>query len=262
MPELPDLTVYAENLGKAVIGKKVVRAECRLKKGLNAAPDELSSALVSREVADVQRVGKEIRIEFQGGAFLQIHLMLAGGFLLTFDDVAGEVDNSVLTVSFADGSAMVVIDPKGWVKVALNPRLDVKAPDALNITADYLHAVFKKQPKMQVKAFLLDQNLIGGIGNAYADEILWEARISPKSAVGKLPHDAVEVLVESIPSVLKGAIDEIRKRRPNGIISGEVRDFLKVHGPSLKRSPTGSPIIKEQIISKVTYFTDEQILYK
>jgi len=261
MPELPDLTVYAENLAKAVVGKRVVRVECRLKKGLDVPPDELSRALVSRAITEIQRVGKELRIEFQGGAFLQIHLMLAGGFLLTSDKVAGDVGNSVLTVSFTDGSAMVVTDPKGWVKVALNPRSDVKAPDALNITADYLHAVFRKQPKMQVKAFLLDQNLVGGIGNAYADEILWQARISPKSAVGKLPPDVVEALVTSIPSVLKEAVEEIRKRRP-GIISGEVRDFLKVHGPSLKRSPTGLPIIKEQILSKVTYYTDEQILYK
>ena len=155
---------------------------------------------------------------------------------------------------------MLITDPKGWVKIALNPESHVEAPDALTITAEYLHAVFRKQSKMLVKAFLLDQNLIGGIGNAYADEILWKARISPKSVVGKLPPKAIDSLVESIPAVLKEGIEEIRKRRP-GIVSGEVREFMKVHGPSLKMSPTGSPIIKELIRSKTTYYTEEQILY-
>jgi formamidopyrimidine-DNA glycosylase len=112
-----------------------------------------------------------------------------------------------------------------------------------------------------VKSFLLDQQLLGGIGNAYADEILWEARISPKSVVGKLPDQAVVKLAASIPAVLNHAIDYLRRHHA-GMISGEIRDFLAVHNPKAKASPTGAPIIIEQIASKKTYYTEEQVLYR
>jgi formamidopyrimidine-DNA glycosylase len=144
--------------------------------------------------------------------------------------------------------------------VSLNPTLKSGIPDGMAVTVDYLEAAFAKRPKALAKAFLIDQERIGGIGNAYSDEILWRAKISPKSLVGKLPPEAIKALAEAIPAVLNEAIAEIRKRRPNAV-SGEVRDFLKVHGPGLKVSPTGGRIIKEQVQSKITYYTDEQKLY-
>jgi formamidopyrimidine-DNA glycosylase len=261
MPEVPDLTVFAENLGKKVTGKRIVTAKYHRQKRLNVSPEELSSSLISNKITKVERVGKEICFRISNGSSLYIHLMLSGGFVLTSDDEVEKVDYPILTVSFAGGSAMAVTDPKGWVNVALNPKESTAAPDALNLTADYLKAVFQKQPRMLIKAFLLDQQLVGGIGNAYADEILWAARISPKSVVGKLPPEAIESLVKAIPAVLNEATDYLRKKHPD-MVAGEFREFLKVHGSSIKRSPTGSPVIKEQVMSKATYYTEEQKLYK
>jgi formamidopyrimidine-DNA glycosylase len=260
MPEIPELTVFAENLAKAVVGEKIVKAAYHRKKRLNVSPEELSTALVSSKISDVKRVGKEICFTLSNGASVVIHLMLSGGFQLTTDDKIDDVKYPVLTLCFGDRSALAVTDPKGWVTVELNPRRKAEVPDAMSITADYLKSKFQKRQRMAIKTFLVDQDLIGGIGNAYADEILWKARISPKSAVGKLPPDAIKSLVESIPEVLKEGIDYIRKHHPE-IVSGEVRDSLKVHGASRKLSPTGSKIIKEQILSKTTYYTEEQKLY-
>lgn len=261
MPELPDLTIFAGNLSKAVVGKKIVRASYHAKKRLNVSPEELSNSLISSQITKVERVGKEVCFTTSNGDSMYVHLMLSGGFLLTTDKEVEQVDYPVLTISFADRSALAVNDPKGWATVTLNPKAEAKAPDALTVTADYLKSKFRKKPKMLVKSFLLDQQLIGGIGNAYSDEILWRARISPKSEVGKLPDEAVNSLVESIPLVLNEAIDYLRKHHPD-ILSGEFREFLKVHNPSVKKSPTGSSIIKEQILSKKTYYTEEQELYK
>lgn len=261
MPELPDLTIYAENLRKAVTDKKIVRANYYRKKGLNVSPEELSDSLTSSKITKVERAGKEIRFTVSDGTVVFIHLMLTGGFVLTTEKEVEKLENLVLAICFADGSALAVTDPKGWVKVTLNPKADDRAPDALDVTADLLQTKFQKQPRMLIKAFLLDQDLIGGIGNAYSDEILWRARISPKSAVGKLPPETIGLLVDSIRAVLKEAIEYLRKKHP-GMVSGEYREFLKVHGPSLRLSPTGKPIIKEKILSKTTYYTEEQILYK
>lgn len=111
-----------------------------------------------------------------------------------------------------------------------------------------------------MKAFLIDQSILRGIGNAYVDEILWHARIAPKSVVGKIPDHVIEDLLISIKSVLTEAIDEIKKRKPE-TISEEVRDFLRVHNPDRSESPTGHRIMTEQVASRITYFTEEQVLY-
>jgi len=78
--------------------------------------------------------------------------------------------------------------------------------------------------------------------------------------VGKIPKEAIIQLESSIKSVLAAATDHLRKNH-SGIMSGEVRDFLSVHNPKTKNSPTGHPIIIQQIASKKTYYTEEQILY-
>jgi formamidopyrimidine-DNA glycosylase len=259
MPELPDLTVFAENLAKAVVGKKIVGAEYHLAKRPNVSPEELCAALASSTIKKVERAGKQVRLTTDKGDAVLVHLMLTGGFVLATDKELGKIDSPVLTLRFSDGSALAVSDPKGWANVNLNPEPEA-VPDALSVSADYLKSKFQKKPKTLIKPFLLDQKLIGGIGNAYSDEILWRARISPKSEVGKLPPEAVAALLEAIPAVLNEATDYLRKHHSD-MIAGEFREFLKVHHPSLKQSPTGSRIIKEQIASKKTYYTEEQKLY-
>lgn len=261
MPELPDLTVYAENLRKAVVGKKIARVAYHKSGRLNVAAEALSESLLASEVTDVQRTGKQICFHTSNGSALRVHLMLTGGFVLTTSAELDRLDAPILTICFEDGSALAVTDPKGWATLTLNPKAEAEAPDALELSADYLQRIFDKKPKALVKSLLLDQGLIGGIGNAYADEILWTARISPKSAAGKLPPEAVASLAEAIPAVLKDAIGQLRMRHPD-MVAGEYREFLKVHGPALKVSPTGARIIKENVLSKRTYYTEEQKLYK
>lgn len=251
MPELPDLTVFAENLNRMVTGRKVVSVEPQ---GLR----EFTGALLDDRIERVERWGKEVRFRTAQGREFFVHLMLTGGFVVLTS--TRPVPSSVLTIVFEDGSLLAVVDPKGWAKVDPGPKEEKPSPDALDVTANYLKSLFSKRPKMLAKAFLIDQRLLRGIGNAYADEILWEARISPKSPVGKIPPEAVEALVSAIPSVLKKATDYLRKHHP-AIISGEIRDFLAVHNPGRKTSPTGHRIVVEQIASKKTYYTDEQMLH-
>ena len=103
--------------------------------------------------------------------------------------------------------------------------------------------------------------MLGGIGNAYADEILWEARISPFSICSKIPDSGIKAIVKSIKSVLEDAVQQILKTQPN-IISGEVRDFLKIHNSKKKESPTGGKIHNKMIGGRITYYTDEQELFE
>ncbi|GFO54175.1 formamidopyrimidine-DNA glycosylase [Geomonas sp. Red276] len=260
MPELPDLTVFAENLAKVVTGKVVAAAEFRGKR-LNVAPEELSLSLVSRRVAAVERAGKEISFRMDNGTALFVHLMLKGGFQFSDDEHVLQLPSLILALSFKDATALAVTDPKRLATVNLNPRVDERVPDGLAVTREYLQTVFRQRPRVPVKTLMIDQKIIKGIGNAYSDEILWKARISPRSLAGKVPPEGVDALVEAIPVVLRHAIDELKRRTPDAI-SGEMRDFLDVHLSGRRLSPTGHPIIKEEINSKITYYTDEQRLYR
>ncbi|WP_224985025.1 Fpg/Nei family DNA glycosylase [Geomonas agri] len=261
MPELPDLTVYAENLAKALTGKKVNQVAYHRRGKLNVAEVELSKAVTGAEVTGVERAGKQVAFRLGNGNLLRVHLMLTGGFALTDSTQLDRLRYPVLTVAFDDGSLLAVTDEKGWASVTLSPGDERDAPDALAVTAEQLEQLCRKKPRTLIKPLLLDQSLIGGIGNAYADEILWTARISPKSPAGKLPPEAIRALADAIPQVLEDAIAELRKRHPD-MVSGEYREFLKVHRPELKTSPTGARIIKENVQSKRTYYTDEQQLYQ
>jgi formamidopyrimidine-DNA glycosylase len=259
MPELPDLTIFAESLQKLVLNKDISEVLCHKKQNLNVAPELFESSLKHHKFRTITRVGKELLFNLDNGAQFMVHLMLAGGFRLCRKE--SKVSFPLLTFSFDDGESLVIFDPKFLARIALDPDLKSWAIDALDVTSDYLEGAFKKKPRMAVKTFLLDQKMIAGIGNAYSDEILWDARISPKSEVGKIPQEAIIHLKASIKSVLSAATDHLRENH-SGIMSGEVRDFLPVHNPKAKNSSTGHPIIIEQIASKKTYYTEEQILYK
>ena len=259
MPELPDLTVFAESLQKLVLNKPIEDVVYDKRQQLNVDPDILRNSLKGEKFTDVTRAGKELLFKLSSGDNILIHLMLTGGF--EFAKSKEAVPFAILTVTFKNGETLTAYDPKGWLKIALNPELAGRAVDALDVSADYLEQMFIKKPKMLLKPFLLDQQLITGIGNAYSDEISWQARISPKSVVGKIPKEAIDTLASSIHSVLSNAVNYLRKNHP-GMISGEIRDFLAVHNPKAKASPTGSPIIIEQVASKKTYYTAEQHLYQ
>ncbi len=136
-----------------------------------------------------------------------------------------------------------------------------EAPDALSneIQADYLKQHLSKK-RTTIKNFLLDQNAIRGIGNAYADEILWDARLSPFSVCNKIPDNKIKALIKSIRIVLEDAEKQLLKSHPD-IITGEVRDFLNIHNSKKTHSPAGGVIYNKTVASRKTYYTEEQELF-
>jgi formamidopyrimidine-DNA glycosylase len=129
-----------------------------------------------------------------------------------------------------------------------------------DLTAAYLEEKLAAT-RTTVKKVLLDQHIIRGIGNAYADEILWHARLSPFSISNKIPVAKIKKLARTIYSVLSDAIEKIQKKNPD-IISGEIRDFMEIHNPKLEKSPTGVEILQQTIGGRKTYYTDEQELFE
>ncbi|MEP6610981.1 MAG: Fpg/Nei family DNA glycosylase [Mucilaginibacter sp.] len=145
---------------------------------------------------------------------------------------------------------------------AATPTLDpekLDTPDALHFDEKYLEEKLNKT-KTPVKTLLMDQKVLRGIGNAYADEILYDAKLSPFSVSNKIPAAKVKQLAKSIKKVLEDAEKQILKNTPD-IISGEFRDFMLVHQPKRKQTPAGETIHQKPVGSRKTYYTDEQELF-
>lgn len=255
MPELPDLEVFSNNLDERLTGKKLSTVQVPYDKKLNVSSDELRAVLSGQKLKSVSRSGKELHFNFEKGDVLALHLMLRGQ--LHFFEESHVIKSPVIELFFEGGTGLVMSDFQKIATPTLNPP-DAEAPDALDksLNVDFFSKAFKGK-KAGIKAILLDQNKIRGIGNAYADEILWKAGISPFSIAGKIPEKKLKDLHQAINEVLKDAIAEIRKVHP-GSITGEFRDFLKVHTQKHTESPTGGEIIIQKNGARKTYYTEEQ----
>ena len=255
MPELPDLQVFSRNLSKIFKGKKLDKIEISSKK-LNVTESKLKDTLEGQALAKVSRVGKELHFEFEGGHILGLHLMLHGQ--LNLFDHKNDHKYTIATLTFEGGKGLALTD----FQAAATPTLDPAGsdvPDALDANEKYLSAKLGAT-RTAVKTVLMDQKVLRGIGNAYADEILYDAKLSPFSASNKIPVYKMKQLARSIKSVLEDAEKQILTNRPD-IISGEYRDFLKVHQPRKKETPDGKLIHQKPVGSRKTYYTEEQELF-
>jgi formamidopyrimidine-DNA glycosylase len=259
MPELPDLQAFSINLQKKLHNKAVKDINLVLAKKSNASEAELRKTLLKQSLTEVYREGKELYFKFKKDDVLRLHLMLRGKLYLVPEDEKPKY--TILEIIFNDDHKLVLTDFQKAVTITLNPEPS-DVPDAMadEMNADFLKEMLKKK-KAIIKNVLLDQHNIRGIGNAYADEILWDAKISPFAVSNKIPEAAIKRLVKSIRSVLKDAEKQILKKEPD-IISGEVRDFLPIHNSKKTHSPTGGKIISTTVNSRITYYTEEQELFE
>ena len=258
MPELPDLQVFSRNIDKKIAAKKIRKVNVPVSSKLKVSVRTLREELEGQVVKKVYREGKELHVAFKNGTVLGLHLMLHGD--LHFFSGRNENKNTIIEILFDDDSGIALTD---WQKMAtptLNPE-PREAPDALSkeVNAQFLKSILRKT-RTSVKNVLLDQHIIRGIGNAYADEILWDAGISPFSVSNKIPDNKIKALAKSIKKVLVNAEKQILKSHPD-IIKGEIRDFLLIHHSKKKESPTGATIYTKAVGSRKTYYTDEQELY-
>ncbi len=258
MPELPDLTVYAENLKKCVLDRTIADALVVHGGRIKPSPPALVKAAQGAFVADIVRIGKELIFSLSNDKSFAVHLMLSGRFHLTTTAEAEALPGRIVTFAFEDGDALTVSDPSKLCKLTLNPKKST-VPDVLSDEFD--RAAFaraaRKYAWLNVKAFLTDQKIMLGIGNAYADEILFRANISPEEYVGRIPPEALSELWTAIRDTLTDAITSIRAIAPD-IIGGEERSFLKVHHPDKKETDAGDLILVKEIAGKKTYYTARQ----
>lgn len=257
MPELPDLQVFAKNLNAALSGKALKSIKIVNGKKIKDTQPELSENLEGKVLQSVYRTGKELRFQFENGLLLGMHLMLHGNLYLF--EKKNENKFSIVEFYFENGKGLALTDWQETANIKLHPE-EKKGMDALSKDLNYDYLQTALQSKAKIKNILTDQDVIRGIGNAYADEILWEAKIHPFSISGAISENKIHCLKEAIKRVLTNAEKQILKKHPD-IITGEVRDFLKIHTKDKKESPSGGLIKVEKKSGRITYYTDEQELF-
>lgn len=260
MPELPDLHIFSENLNKIILGKPIVGVRVFNPRKIDR-PETFREKIIGTEIAATARDGKEIRFSLANQNSFNVHLMLHGKLFVCAHGEAETLSGKMAALDFADGQSLALADFQGLCKVTLNARASM-VPDALSetFTADYFAGILRKNQVKNIKALLIDQSIVRGIGNAYVDEILYEAGISPESVAGKIPEEKAGDLYRAIPAVLEWAIQKIREISPD-IINGEERSFLKVHNHRKKETDKGEKIIVKDVAAKKTYFADTQTKY-
>ena len=256
MPELPDLHVFAKNLNTALSGRKLLKINIVNSTKIKVEPEELAKKLEGNMLKTIYRTGKELRFHFSNDLLLGMHLMLHGK--LNFFRKKNDNKFTVAELYFNE-KGLALSDYQGLATITLNPE-DKKGVDALSKSLNYDYLKSALQSRAKIKKVITDQNVIRGIGNAYADEILWEARIHPDSVSSAISENKIILLQKAIKTVLEDAVKQILAKDP-GIISGEIRDFLKIHTREKDKSPGGAIIRVEKKGGRSTYYTEEQELF-
>lgn len=260
MPEVPELNIVGITLQKQFKGKKFKRIEVLWKKRVKASEEEFNEAFEGATLKSVGRNGKELHLHFDNGNVLGIHMMLTGKMVLLPTDQ--NLKNPIFELTFDNGSGIMVLDGMGQAKPILNPEVP-PIPDIMgdDFTEEYLANVLKNT-KIKVKEAIQKQEWIRGIGNAYADEILWHCKISPFSVSRNIPRYKVTDLYNSIRTITKEATEELEKLKTNDeVFEMENKDHRFVHNAKRKKSPDGELILSGKIGSSKTYYTESQTLY-
>jgi formamidopyrimidine-DNA glycosylase len=247
VPELPEVETARKVIAERALHRTIVAVDdtdsyvCR-----PHAPGQIRDALLGRQLIAAHRRGKTMWCETSGldgsaehgsaehgsaehGPDLGLHLGMAGRIVVESpgletvwggepfrrDAQPARAQWDRFRLDFADGGSLVLFDKRRLSRVRLNPGLAALGPDAGTVTeAEFRDLV--RRGTVAVKARLLDQSKIAGVGNLLADEALWQARISPQASAGSLSRPAVRRLYQSLQAALASA------EANGGVHTGEV----------------------------------------
>ncbi len=262
MPELPELIVFAGNITKRTAEKNIKNIIVYRQKSLDCELCALKDRIIGRYINNVFAEGKEMYFEFSNEDVISVHLMRYGKIYLGSDGSFEDMKRKIFQIDFEEGLSLLICDPQSFCRIKYNPEIN-EIPDVISdrFSKEYFLNIVQKFKRKNIKTLLTDQKVMRGIGNAYADEILYKSCISPRSIVGKIPNERIDVLYFVIQDIIKWAVSEIIKA-DSETINGEIRDYMKVHNENLSITKKGESIHVEIISSKKTYYTDSQIIYR
>ncbi len=258
MPEILEVETARALLDARGLGRTIARVDAPdawfLKRGLT--PRGVVDALEGRSLVRARRRGKLILADVDSGAVLGLHLGMSGRLLID-GEAAGDrllyASNRPdaawhrFGVRFADGGSLILRDPRRLGAVELDPDEERLGVDAFALDLDTLRGLVARG-RAPVKALLMDQSRIAGLGNLLVDEVLWRAGIDPAREARTLDRDETRRVHRAIRDALR-----ILGRR-GGSHTG---DFTAERGPGLACPRDGAPLVRRTIGGRTTYSCPE-----
>ena len=271
MPELPEVETIRRDLERLVVGRRIVSAKVVLSKLLRGYPEgRFKKRLIGRRLTAAGRRAKILILDLDSGDKLLVHLKMSGRFLYLPAD-APTAKHTHLVFGLDNGHELRFVDMRqfGYFKLAEGGRLD-DMPELKDLGPEPLAPGFSAAPfarlveskaasRRPIKALLIDQTFLAGVGNLYADEILHAARVSPERRVSTL----TTVEVDRIYAALRGILGQAIKLRGTSFdlyvdAEGRRGDYakrLKVYGRSPGPCPRcGSALRKTRIAGRGTHY--------
>jgi formamidopyrimidine-DNA glycosylase len=250
LPEIPDLEVYLEHLRRRVVGQPLVRARVASAFLVRTFAPPLRS-LEGKRVVGMRRVGKRIVFDFEDELFLVLHLMIAGRLRWRPPDAKVPGKLGLAAFDFPGGTLLLTeASPKKRASLhvvrglAALRAMDPGGIEPLEADLPAFREALVRESHT-VKRSLTDPHLFAGIGNAYSDEILWRARVSPVRLTRALTGDETARLFEATGATLRDWIARLAKETgdefPEKVTA--FHDEMAVHGRYKKPCPAcGSPV--------------------
>lgn len=269
MPELPEVETIRRQLAPMIEGRRIAEvlvSDPRLV--APTAPRRFADRLTGRRIENAGRRGKYFEFTLDDGAVLVMHLRMTGNLLYVSEVAAAPENHSRALLLLEGGAALVFTDPRrfGTAEILESDlaageyfaaRLGPEPFDAV-FDGDYLHGATRRR-NTPIKAVLLDQRRVAGIGNIYADEALFRAGIAPHRRAARLTRAQCERLSATIQDALCAGIDakgaSIDDFRDAYGVRGSFQDQFLVHRrEGLPCPQCGAPVVKTRVAGRGTYF--------
>ncbi len=244
MPELPEVETIRRDLEKEVVGKRIKLVEVTGLRSIrrHETKESFTSRVEGRKISGVQRRGKYLLVRFQEGDVLVVHLGMSGQLLRTKSAKEPLEKHTHVVLTFTQGGQLRYVDPRtfGELFVTAGDELEQAVPELAHLGFDPLEDVMSwnrfgdllHARRTKLKPLLMDQRFLAGVGNLYADEILWAAGLRHDRSSDSLSSQEIRRLYRAMFETLQEAI----KHRGSSLadeqyrdVFGEVGDFQSLH---------------------------------
>jgi len=271
MPELPEVETIARGVDRRLRGDTIVSAWFSgYREPFKTPPDEMTAALPGLCIARVRRVGKHIVADLEKKSAAQrvrrnaaperqllVHLGMTGRLLVSAPEVP-QPPHTHAVLRLASGRELRFVDPRRFGRIGIVSGFTGPGSEPLTISGDDFAALFRGR-KLSIKAALLNQSLLHGVGNIYADESLFRAGIRPTRAAGRLTPERLDRLHKALRLVLLQAIRAGGSSVSDYVDADGVEGFFQIQHRVYQRTGEpclvcGTPIRRIVLAGRSTHF--------
>jgi formamidopyrimidine-DNA glycosylase len=259
VPELPEVEAARAVIERSALGRRIVAVDDTDSFVCRPHPaGQISAALLGSELSAAHRQGKTLWCDTTTGPVLGVHLGMSGKIVIAaadgtetdggdhweFGRVPGDYRWSRFALTFADGTTLRLLDPRRFGRIRLDPIVDDLGPDAATISAAQFTAA-TTSGRTPIKARLLDQNALAGVGNLLADQILWRADLNPARSVNTLTDTERKQLYQALHETIDEAL------RNGGVHTLPLISHRRLGGHCTR---DGAPLIRTTVGGRTTFW--------